>query len=126
MSWRAGLRGGRPDGRGLEELRAVGAEAAEISPIGRGGLTGVREEVDDASGLDGDGLSETNADEVTPSRGRRPIRVLEWTPNDHLRHSSFVALRDDKDPRAVVKEDETTTERKASQIERVDRKRQRA
>ena len=26
----------------------------------------------------------------------------EWTPNDHLRHASFVALRDDKDPRDVT------------------------
>ena len=43
------------------------------------------------------------------------FRFLEWTPNDHLRHASFVALREDKHPRAVVKEDETTTERKAPQ-----------
>ena len=54
------------------------------------------------------------------------FRFLEWTPNDHLRHASFVALREDKDPRTVVKEDETTIERKAPQGERVDRKRQQA
>ena len=54
------------------------------------------------------------------------FRFLEWTPNDHLRHASFVALREDKDPRAVVKEDETTTERKAPRGERVDRKQQQA
>ena len=53
------------------------------------------------------------------------FRFLEWTPNDHLRHASFVALRDDKDPR-VIKEDESTTERKAPQGERVDSKQQRA
>ena len=44
----------------------------------------------------------------------RPKAVVSGVdPNDHLRHASFVPLRDDKDPRAVVKEDETTTERKA-------------
>lgn len=31
---------------------------------------------------------------------------LDWTPSDRLRHASFVALREDKDPRAVAKEDE--------------------
>ena len=34
------------------------------------------------------------------------FRFLEWTPSDHLRHASFVALRDDKDPHVVVKEGE--------------------
>jgi bifunctional non-homologous end joining protein LigD len=29
---------------------------------------------------------------------------LEWTPDDHLRHPSFVGLRDDKDARSVVRE----------------------
>jgi DNA ligase D-like protein (predicted ligase) len=33
------------------------------------------------------------------------IEFLEWTEADHLRHSKFVGLRDDKDPRSVVKED---------------------
>jgi DNA ligase D-like protein (predicted ligase) len=33
------------------------------------------------------------------------IEFLEWTDADHLRHSRFVGLRDDKDPRGVVKED---------------------
>jgi DNA ligase D-like protein (predicted ligase) len=32
------------------------------------------------------------------------IDFLEWTGADHLRHTKFVALRDDKDPRKVVKE----------------------
>jgi DNA ligase D-like protein (predicted ligase) len=32
------------------------------------------------------------------------IEFLEWTGADHLRHARFVALRDDKDPRNVVKE----------------------
>ncbi len=29
---------------------------------------------------------------------------LEWTTADHLRHTKFVAMRDDKDPRKVVRE----------------------
>ncbi len=32
------------------------------------------------------------------------IEFLEWTGADHLRHTKFVALRDEKDPRKVVKE----------------------
>jgi bifunctional non-homologous end joining protein LigD len=32
------------------------------------------------------------------------IEYLEWTEADRLRHSKFVALRDDKNPREVVKE----------------------
>jgi len=27
-----------------------------------------------------------------------------WTPDNHLRHSKFVGLREDKDPREVVQE----------------------
>jgi ATP-dependent DNA ligase len=32
------------------------------------------------------------------------VEFLEWTGVDHLRHAEFVDLRDDKDPRAVVRE----------------------
>src|SRR5687768_2534535 len=32
------------------------------------------------------------------------IEFTDWTTNNHLRHSRFIALRDDKDPRQVVKE----------------------
>ena len=32
------------------------------------------------------------------------IEFLEWTDSAHLRHSKFVGLRVDKDPRSVVKE----------------------
>ena len=32
------------------------------------------------------------------------IEFLEWTEADHLRHSKFVGLREDKDPRRVTKE----------------------
>jgi ATP-dependent DNA ligase len=33
------------------------------------------------------------------------IEFLEWTGADHLRHTKFVWLRDDKDPRKVVREE---------------------
>ena len=32
------------------------------------------------------------------------IEFAEWTPDGHLRHSKFIGLRDDKDPRQVVRE----------------------
>ena len=32
------------------------------------------------------------------------IEFLEWTDGDRLRHSKFIGLREDKDPRGVVKE----------------------
>ena len=32
------------------------------------------------------------------------IEFTEWTPDGHLRHASFLGLRDDKDPREVRKE----------------------
>jgi ATP-dependent DNA ligase len=32
------------------------------------------------------------------------IEYAEWTPANHLRHSRFVALREDKDPRKVTRE----------------------
>jgi ATP-dependent DNA ligase len=31
------------------------------------------------------------------------IEFGEWTPDGHLRHSKFIGLRDDKDPREVVR-----------------------
>jgi bifunctional non-homologous end joining protein LigD len=32
------------------------------------------------------------------------VEFLEWTDADHLRHSKFVGLHEDKDARRVVKE----------------------
>jgi bifunctional non-homologous end joining protein LigD len=32
------------------------------------------------------------------------VEFLEWTGIDHLRHTKFAGLRDDKDPRTVVRE----------------------
>ena len=33
------------------------------------------------------------------------IEFLEWTESDHLRHAKFAGLRDDKNPRSVIKEE---------------------
>ena len=47
-------------------------------------------------------------DELTAVFGCVPavaqIEFLEWTTADRFRHAKFVGLRDDKDPRSVVKE----------------------
>jgi bifunctional non-homologous end joining protein LigD len=32
------------------------------------------------------------------------IEFTEWTPDGHLRHATFVGLREDKDPKEVVRE----------------------
>ena len=32
------------------------------------------------------------------------IEFTEWTPDGHLRHSSYTELRDDKDPAQIVRE----------------------
>jgi len=32
------------------------------------------------------------------------IEFTEWTPDNHLRHSKFVGLRDNKDPTKMVRE----------------------
>ena len=40
---------------------------------------------------------------LTPKAVAR-IDFAEWTGADKLRHTKFVALRDDKDPRKVVRE----------------------
>ena len=54
----------------------------------------------------GDGLT---ADDMSKCVWVRPelvaqIEFLEWTESDHLRHSKFAGLREDKDPKSVVKE----------------------
>ena len=33
-----------------------------------------------------------------------PVEFTKWTPDAHLRHSSFAGLRDDKDPLLIVRE----------------------
>jgi ATP-dependent DNA ligase len=55
------------------------------------------------------GLSLTK-EEMENCRWLRPklvaqIEFTEWTPDAHLRHSSFVGLRDDKEARDIVRED---------------------
>jgi len=34
----------------------------------------------------------------------RAVQISEWTGDDHLRHSRFIGLREDKNPREVVRE----------------------
>ena len=58
------------------------------------------------SGRWGAGLT---AAKMKDCRWVKPVLVgqfefTEWTPDNHLRHSRFVALRDDKEPRSVVRE----------------------
>jgi len=53
---------------------------------------------------------ELNAEKMKKAIWLRPeavaqIEFLEWTETDRLRHSRFVGLREDKNPRSVVKED---------------------
>ena len=52
---------------------------------------------------------ELNAEKMKKAVWLRPeavaqIEFLEWTEADRLRHSKFAGLREDKDPRSVVKE----------------------
>jgi DNA ligase D-like protein (predicted ligase) len=59
-----------------------------------------------AAGRWGQGLTAEKMKEcvwVRPELVAR-IQFLEWTGADHLRHTKFVALRDDKDPSKVVRE----------------------
>ena len=60
------------------------------------------------SGRWGQGLT---ADKMKDCRWLRPVLVgqfeyVEWTPDNHLRHSSFVALREDRDAHEVRREDD--------------------
>lgn len=54
----------------------------------------------------GQGLTAKKMKECVWLRPEAVARIdfLEWTGADHLRHTKFVALRDDKDPRNVVRE----------------------
>jgi bifunctional non-homologous end joining protein LigD len=50
------------------------------------------------------------AEEMKDCRWLKPelvvqIEFTEWTPDGHLRHSSFAGLRDDKEARNIVRED---------------------
>jgi bifunctional non-homologous end joining protein LigD len=58
------------------------------------------------SGRWGEGLT---AKKMTECRWLKPVLVgqfefLEWTAEDHLRHTRFVALREDKDARQITRE----------------------
>ena len=62
---------------------------------------------EERSGRWGAGLT---AAKMTDCRWLKPsllgqFEFVEWTPDNHLRHSRFIALRDDKAPRNVVREE---------------------
>lgn len=54
----------------------------------------------------GQGLTAEKMKECVWLRPETVARIdfLEWTGADHLRHTKFVALRDDKDPGKIVRE----------------------
>jgi ATP-dependent DNA ligase len=59
------------------------------------------------SGRWGEGLT---ADKMKECRWLRPVLVaqfeyVEWTPDNHPRHASFIALREDRDAREVRRDD---------------------
>ena len=63
---------------------------------------------EEKSGRWGQGLTKTK---MAQCQWLKPVLVgqfefLEWTSDDHLRHSKFVGLREDKDPKLVKREDE--------------------
>jgi bifunctional non-homologous end joining protein LigD len=52
---------------------------------------------------------EFTADDMAKCRWLRPqlvvqVEFAEWTPTNHLRHSKFIAVRDDKEPKEVHRE----------------------
>jgi hypothetical protein len=59
-----------------------------------------------AAGRWGQGLTAEKMKECVWVRPEQvaSIQFLEWTGADHLRHTKFVALRDDKDPSKVIRE----------------------
>jgi DNA ligase D-like protein (predicted ligase) len=54
----------------------------------------------------GEGLTAADMDKCVWVRPEIVARIefLEWTPSDHLRHSKFAGLREDKDTRMVIRE----------------------
>jgi bifunctional non-homologous end joining protein LigD len=61
---------------------------------------------DKRPGMFGQGLT---AEKMNQCRWLKPttvteIEFAEWTPGDRLRSASFIGLRDDKNPRKVIKE----------------------
>jgi ATP-dependent DNA ligase len=54
----------------------------------------------------GPGMSEEKIAQIVWVKPKAVARIefLEWTSGEHLRHTKFAGLRDDKDPRKVVKE----------------------
>lgn len=65
-------------------------------PIGKGGRWG-------------EGLTKEDLEKCVWLKPKIVVRAqfVEWTSNDNLRHAKFVALRDDKDPREVIRENKS-------------------
>jgi DNA ligase D-like protein (predicted ligase) len=59
-----------------------------------------------AEGRWGQGLTAAKMKDCIWLKPEAVVRIdfLEWTSADHLRHTKYVAMRDDKDPRKVVRE----------------------
>jgi ATP-dependent DNA ligase len=59
-----------------------------------------------AAGRWGQGLTAEKMKDCVWVRPEMVARIdfLEWTGADHLRHTKFIAMREDKDPRKVVRE----------------------
>jgi DNA ligase D-like protein (predicted ligase) len=55
----------------------------------------------------GEGLTAADMEKCVWVRPQIVARIefLEWTDSDHLRHAKFAALREDKNPRSVIKEE---------------------
>lgn len=55
----------------------------------------------------GEGLTEDDMKKCVWVRPEIVARIefLEWTEGDHLKHAKFAGLREDKNPRSVIKEE---------------------
>jgi bifunctional non-homologous end joining protein LigD len=60
----------------------------------------------------GEGLTATEMDKCNWLKPKlvAAIEYAEWTPANHLRHSKFVGLREDKNPRQIVRERQADTQ----------------
>ena len=61
-----------------------------------------------SAGAEADAVALTNEEmkncvQLKPELVAR-VEFAEWTPDGHLRHSKFIGLREDKEPRDVVRE----------------------
>jgi ATP-dependent DNA ligase len=66
----------------------------------------IRKPAGDGTGPMGQGLTAKKMKSCTWVKPQVVARIdfAEWTGADKLRHTKYIALRDDKDPRKVVRE----------------------